>query len=438
MARTDMGSNSRQWQNLSQRLWIVSLVVLPYASYAGLLIMLGLFIAGLVQRGNQVMRLCARRGFGWLAAGMLLSACFAMNKGEGFLVLTNYLPFFVMFGVMATEPVVLDKPFERLQSLAHWLVVSSVPMSLGAIAEFIVKFDVIAPTVKASALPGWLLEHIYEPDFGHRAHSIFSHPNMLSAYLVILLGLGLGLMLKALDTGRRDAIVWAQGIALLLCVVSIFCTGSRNGLLIAMVLLAIALLAARRHRWVWFCGLATGGFFAAAAFAFGIGGRSLSLALVTQDPRLGVWRLAIEMIQQRPLLGWGFSSLRQLYIPGSIPDYDAINHAHNFWLYMASEAGIPVMLGFCLVIGSIYYDGLKAYLDKPFWRRGAIESKVEKATWIGNRSILLGYLLAFASAILFALFDVAVFDSRVNLFNWGLVAAIYVLSRRVSSSHQSA
>ena len=81
---------------------------------------------------------------------------------------------------------------------------------------------------------------------------------------------------------------------------------------------------------------------------------------------------------------------------------------------MASEAGIPVAVMFCLVIGTIYFNGVKAYLSR--------------AAWVGDRAILLGYLLAFASTVLFALFDVAVFDSRVNLFNWGLIAAIYLLS----------
>ena len=354
MARTDMAgqaynsalSKGAEGGNLriswNERLWLGSLIALPYLSYIALLVMLGLFIAALVRRGGRVMRLCAQRGFGWLSAGMLLSACFALDRGEGFLQLTNFLPFFVMFGVMTTVPAVVANPFQKLDALAHWLLISSIPISLIAIAEFIIKFEAIAPSVQASSLPTWLLNHFYEIDFGHRAHSVFSHPNMLSAHLAIILGLGLGLILKALNTKRNDATSWTQGIALLLCVVSIFCTGSRNGLLIAGILMAIALYAARRHRWVLLSGLATGGFLVSAAFAFGIGGRSLSLALVTQDPRLGVWRLAIEMIQQRPWLGWGFSGLRQLYIPGSIPEYDAIYHAHNFWLFMASESGIPV------------------------------------------------------------------------------------------------
>lgn len=416
-------ADGQMGSSLGERLWLGSLMALPYVSYAALVVMLGLFITALVRRGRRVMGLCGQRGFSWLTGGMLFSACFSLDKGEGFLQLTNFLPFFVLFGVMATVPAVVaggaKKSFEKLESLAHWLLVSSIPICLGAIAEFVVKFEAIAPKFQALPLPAWFFSYIYEPDFGHRAHSVFSHPNMLSAHLVIILGLGLGLMIKALNTRSVAARNGWQAIALLLCVAAIFCTGSRNGLLIAGILMAIALYSARRHRWLMLFGSAMGGMMVSAAFAFGIGGRSLSLALVTQDPRLSVWRLAIEMIRQRPWLGWGFSGLRQIYIPGSIPEYDVIYHAHNFWLFLASEAGIPVTVCFCAVIGTIYYDGVRAYLDRKSWRGD------------GNRPILLGYLLAFASSILFGLFDVAVFDARVNLLNWGLVAAIYVLSRAV-------
>ena len=394
-------------------------MTLPYASYLGLVIMAGLFVTALKQRGKQVWRLCIQRGFGWLTLGLLLSSSFALDRGESFLQLTNFLPFFLFFGVLATVPPVVARPFARLEGLARILLLTSVPMCAIAVIEYIIKFEAIAPTVQGLPLPDWLLNWIYEePSFGHRAHSVFTHPNALSAYLVILLGLGLGLVLQNLNEPKDTRPQAAQISALVLCLAAIFCTGSRNGVLIALVLIAIALYAARRHRWVMIGGLVAAGAIAAALVSFGIGGRSLSLALLTSDPRLQVWQLAIEMIQQRPLLGWGFAGLRLLYVPGSIPDYDIIFHAHNIWLFLAAEAGVPVMIGFCWVVGSIFYGGIKA------WLKGALPA--------GDRAILLGYLLAFSSCLLFALFDVTLFDSRPNLLSWSLLAAIFLLSHRAA------
>ncbi len=433
-----------------EKIWLASLIALPYVSYVGLLIMLGLLVNAMFQRGKQVWLLCGQRGFGWLTVGLLLSASFALNRSEGFLQLTNFLPFFLLFGVFATVPGVVQRPFAKLESVARWLLLTSVPMSLLAVIEYVIKFGAIAPHIKSMPLPSWLLTYIYEPDFGHRAHSLFNHPNALSAYLAIVFGLGLGLILKSLNDEKlwhysqrqRWPESWGQVSALGLCAIAIFCTGSRNGVLIALVLLAIALYTARRHRWVMLAGLAGSGAIMAAVLSLGIGGRSLSLAMLTQDPRVSIWRLAIEMIQQRPWLGWGFAGLRLLYEPGSIPDYDIVFHAHNIWLFLASEAGIPVMVGFCVVVGTIYYQGVRTFInwnsadcvnrrvgDLTGQRQGDLSSQRQ-----GDRAILLGYLLAFASCLLFSLFDVILFDARINVLAYGLLASIYLLIRACKSA----
>jgi O-antigen ligase len=411
--------------------WLASLVLLPYIMYGSLLAIAYLMVTALMQRGRQVWQKYIQMGLGWLTIGLLLSASFGIDRGEAFLQLTNFLPFFVLWAVLVTYPAMVTRPFAVLEQLARWLVLGAVPLCAIALAEYALKFESLIPQVKASSLPTWLIEWLYEePYFGHRARSLFDHPNVLSAYLVIVLGLGLGLVLKAIDrlAAKPDSVpdrvvqsqqLWSLltlGSAVLLCLGAIFCTGSRNGLLIAVVLVAIALYTARKYRWVWTSSCVGAGALAAAVSSFGIGGRSLSWDIFMNDPRVGVWRLAIEMIYQRPLLGWGFSGLRESYIPGSIPDYDVIYHAHNIWLFLASESGLPVMAGFCVVWGAISYRALRIYLVKDM---GLPE---------GDRAILFSYLLAFSACLLFGLFDVVLYDARLNISAWGLLAALSAMS----------
>lgn len=412
---------------------LASLVWLPYVMYGSMLVIAYLMVIAMRQRGRQVWQKCIQVGLGWLSIGLLLSASFGINRGEAFLQLTNFLPFFVLWGVWVTYPVLVTRPFAVLDRVARWLVLGAVPLCAIALAEYALKFESLIPQVKASGLPTWLIGWLYEePYFGHRARSLFDHPNVLSAYLVIVLGLGLGLVLKAIDQLVTEPVsvaryrwLWSLltlGGSVLLCLGAIFCTGSRNGLLIALVLVAIALYAARRYRWVWISSFVGAGALAAAVSAFGIGGRSLSLDIFINDPRIGVWRLAAEMIYQRPWLGWGFSGLRELYVPGSIPDYDSIYHAHNVWLFLASESGVPVMIGFCVVCGQVFYRALKIYLAKD----------VELTE--GDRAILFSYLLAFSACLLFGLFDVVLYDARLNIVFWGLLAALYAMSNHATSS----
>ena len=411
--------------------WLASMIWLPYVMYGAMLAMLYLMMTAIMQRGRQVWQACNRAGLGWLTIGLLLSASFGINRGEAFLQLTNFLPFFVLWGVWVTCPAMVTSPFTVLERLARWLVLSAVPLCIVALAEYALKFESMIAQIKASGLPVWLIEWLYEePYFGHRSRSLFDHPNVLSAYLVIVLGLGLGLILKeivnriAANPKSPFQYRWALIFSVLLCLGAIFCTGSRNGLLISLMLVAIALYSARRYRWVWILSLIGAGLLAGAVSLFGIGGRSLSWDIFLNDPRVGVWHLAIKMIYQRPWLGWGFSGLRETYIPNSIPDYDKIYHAHNIWLFLASESGLPVMIGFCVVCGTIFYRALQTYFAR------------DDRLSVDERAILFSYLLAFSACLLFALFDVVLFDARLNIATWGLLAALYAMSNQSSSARK--
>lgn len=431
-----------------EQAWFASLVCLPYAMYGAMLAIAYLMVSAIMQRGRQVWQRCAAAGFGWLTLGMLLSASFGLDRGESFLQLTNFLPFFILWGVLVTHPAMISstaQTFIALERLAKWLVISAVPLCAIALVEYALKFESLIPQIKASSLPVWFLEWLYEePYVGHRARSLFDHPNGLSAYLVMILGLGLGLVLKELvsqsvkpevepaekpsaERVRTVRYRWALGFSVMLCFGAIFCTGSRNGVLIALVLAAIALYAARNHRWIWLSSLAIAGILAAAVGSFGIGGRSLSWNIFINDPRVGVWRLATEMIAQRPWLGWGFSGLRALYVPQSIPGYDKIYHAHNVWLFLASESGVPVMVGFCVIVGSIFYRAIRTYLIGDSTKASA--EVTTRALSAAERAILFSYILAFCACLMFALFDVVLFDARLNIPAWGLIAALYAMSR---------
>ncbi|EDX84206.1 O-Antigen Polymerase family [Synechococcus sp. PCC 7335] len=412
------------------QLWFASMVCLPYVMYGVMLVIAYLIVTAMMQRGHQVWQKCIGTGFGWLTIGLLLSASFGINRGESFLQLTNFLPFFVLWGVWVTSPAMITSPFAVLERLARWLVLSAVPLCAIALIEYALKFEGLIPRIKASWLPMWLIEWLYEePYFGHRARSLFDHPNVLSAYLVLVLGLGLGLVLKETvnrvsTTSNRVAANpsavaryrLALGLSVLLCLGAIFCTGSRNGLLIALVLVMIALYMARRYKQVWISSVIGVGVLAGAINAFGIGGRSLSGDIFINDPRVRIWHLAIDMIYQRPWTGWGFSGLRELYTPGSIPNNDSIYHAHNIWLFLASESGVPVMIGFSVICGAIFYRALRTY----FARKTGLPE--------GDRAILFSYLLAFFACLSFSLFDVVLFDARLNIAAWGLLAALYAMS----------
>jgi len=403
------------------RAWLAGFVILPYASYLGLIILAVLFYQALRRRGKQILQRCAQQGFGWLSMGLLISSgAAAVNKGDAFLQLTNFLPFFVFFSALGMEPTILRQPFRKLEALARWLLFTSIPLTILAIIQYLLRTDVLVSyATQKQYFPDWLMVRVYSGALD-RANAFFNNANTLCAYLLVLLSLGLGLLLKQLYESssakqHRVAQVWIERISVLLCLGAIFGTGSRMGLMVALLLIAIALCAARRHRLVLLVGLGCISTLVTAAMILGMGDRTLSLTMFQSDARGPLWQLALGMVSERPWLGWGLGGLRSQYIPGSINDYDMLSHAHNIWLFLASETGLPVMFGFCLIIGKLCFNSTKAWIQKPLTP--------------AQRAILSGYLLAFTSCVLYGLFDVVLFDSRINVISWSVLAALYVLGQ---------
>ncbi|MEA5462698.1 O-antigen ligase family protein [Leptothoe sp. PORK10 BA2] len=390
-------------------LWIGALVVLPFASYLSLTILVALMISALVQRGHAIGHVLWRQGYGLLTVGLLASAGFAVNRGDAWLQLANFLPYFLLVGVLTTAPR-FRPPSQLLTRAALALVLGSLPFSVAALIEYIVRFPTITAQVSDWSMFNWVFDVSFA---GHRAHGGLSHPNILSNYLTLVLGLGLGWLVGQARSQpkSRPKLTPVMAAAVTLAGMGIFCTSSRNGLIAAVILLLIAGYLARRHRWVWMLGLVIFSAMATGLFFMGFGGRTLDLALFTQDPRIAAWRIAIDLIQQRPLVGWGLGGFSHQYVPFSVTDHERLFHPHNLWLYLACDTGIPTMVLFCGVVGRSYIAGLRRLVARP-------------------NQTLLSYLLGFTGCMIFALFDVTLFDARLNVLSWFLLAGIGVLAQR--------
>ncbi|NEZ63186.1 O-antigen ligase domain-containing protein [Leptolyngbyaceae cyanobacterium CCMR0082] len=398
-------------------LWLAALVILPFASYLSLVILVGLMVGALCQRFQAISQVLWQQGYGLLTAGLLLSACFAANAGDAWLQLANFLPYFLLIGVLSTAQR-FQPPRPTLTMVAQAIVLGSLPFSILALVEYIVRFPGITAHVGDWSIFQWVFDVSFT---GHRAHAKLSHPNILSNYLTIVLGLGLGLLVGQMcgttaqpsaDTralAHSPLMTTTLSIAVVLAGIGIFCTSSRNGLIAAVILLLIAGYLVRRHRWVWLLGIVILSAIGTGLLVLGFGGRHLSLALFTDDPRVKAWQIAIDLIRQRPLLGWGLGGFSHQYVPFSVTDHERLFHPHNLWLYLACDTGIPTMVLFCWVIGRTYLAGLRrlvSHLDPT----------------------LLSYILGFTGCILFSLFDVTLFDARINVLSWFLIGGISILA----------
>jgi O-antigen ligase len=146
----------------------------------------------------------------------------------------------------------------------------------------------------------------------------------------------------------------------------------------------------------------------------GVGGRSLTEALTSSSLRVEIWQMSLPLIRQYPWLGTGFGGFQANYVPYAIPDEAVLAHAHNLWLSLAAEAGIPVMILLTSIVGWICYRAVQTY------RLGRLPLEAQP--------LLVGYGLGFLACTLFALFDIAFFDARVNVLGWLMLAGLQAIA----------
>ena len=398
-----------------ENLVCLSLMVLPYLSY-GALVGLGLaLLVWLWWWGREVWFLLYSQGWIGLTLLLGLSVAVSQNPPESALEALNFWPFFIFYAALVAAMGQLRQPWLTLGRWAHGLVLASLPVSLRALLEFYLKAP--GSVARWSGHP-WLNWLYLGPDYGHRADSVFGHPNVLASYLVIILGLGLSL--SADHLGRSPSNRWSYAIygSTAMALVGIFCSGSRNGLVVAGLQIGLFFILVRSMRSLLWAGLALFTAMLVAVLVWGVGGRSLPTALSTATLRLDAWQLALQMIPQHPWLGSGLGTFKQLYNPADFaaPD-DLLPHAHNLWLTLAAEAGVPFTLGLTLVVGGILLRATVTLI-----REGS-------PNLVQDQVLATGYWLSFVGSSLFAISDIPFYDARVNVLGWLLLAVMQRLPK---------
>ena len=95
-------------------------------------------------------------------------------------------------------------------------------------------------------------------------------------------------------------------------------------------------------------------------------GRALAVRLENSGPdldsRARVWRVGVELLLERPWLGWGQGSFETVFAPRQPLDLqDRWQSAHNDWLQSGIELGLPGLLGLAataLCWCSVWWRGL--------------------------------------------------------------------------------
>lgn len=421
-----MKNESLEW---IWRYFCLSVLILPLFPALGGVGLVTIAIALWRSYSRSLLQLPLNQGWLLFSGWLVFSACLAQNRLEAFLGTANFIPF-IAFAIAFSF---LIKTRSQLRQLAWLFVVPSGLISGLGLGQLFLAWN--SPVWLAHVV-GWRLVEGGEP--AGRMSSVFMYANIFAAYLVVVFILALGLWIDAFQSGWQD--VKKRGFNLALAILTFI-----------LILDGLALLLTNsRNAW----GLA---FFAGVAYAFYLGWHWLvvgtatavsSIALASWGPSPGrewlrgivpaffwarlsdemypdrplatlrstQWQFAWDMMFQRPWTGWGLRNFTPLY---EAKMNLWLGHPHNLFLMLLAEIGFPGTVLLCGLVGWILLRASELVISRASFSTDKINQKNAS-----DRLIFFSYFLAFTSCIFFNLFDVTVFDLRVNTIGWLLLSAI--------------
>ena len=292
---------------------------------------------------------------------------------------------------------------EQLCKLIWVVLCSAFLVAVYGLYQYVVGFDISATQ--------WVDGEQF-PELKTRVFSTLENPNLLAGYLVMMMALASGMAFAARSWKDKGLLL---GLTALfgLCLVYTYSRGA--WLSVAAVVAIYGWLHNRRIFWI-FCLLPLGLLVAQDSIL----ARLTSILNPTDTSstlRIALWESTIAMIMDNPFSGIGWGAYWMVY-----PEYDffindghtKIFHAHNMYLNIAAEIGLPGFVAFLTVMYG-------------HWRKARRVLKETKDTWLAG--LLLGLLAALGGLFFNGLTDYVLFNIQLSMLFWLLNAIIVVAAK---------
>jgi len=239
----------------------------------------------------------------------------------------------------------------------------------------------------------------------HRAFSLFTYPNILAGFLVMVLPVSFSLMHIA---GKRLSI-WIRGIGLAVLVMGLYATGSVGGWLTAAAGSVIYMILVKKYfekkissplvKYI----LLAGGFLTLAGLSTLIMIRTPQGLLADLGARAMNWGSTLQMIWNHPITGVGPGVFGSLF-----PEYQAeggyyVRFAHNILLHRWAETGLAGLAAL-VWLGTVVIMQIKKNLSRSL-------SKAQ-------RFLALGLISGLSAGFLHACVDVDLNFLKTSVIFW--------------------
>ncbi len=225
----------------------LGVLTLPWIPLLGGLLLLASAIQVTIQRPGVMLRRPLNWGLALLGAGMAIASLNAVYRGDAFLGLVHFLPY---FWLMAAQAELTGRP-QQLQQIARLVVLPVIPMVIIGLGELWGGWS--APSLLWGLLP-WPMQPYGTPP--GRMSALLGYATNLALYLMLTWSLGLGLWCMAYQRLRQSPSRltwgWLGGwtLVLLLNGVGLVLTQSRSAWGLALLSAFAVAVCFRWYAWV--------------------------------------------------------------------------------------------------------------------------------------------------------------------------------------------
>ncbi|MHC1682337.1 MAG: O-antigen ligase family protein [Clostridiaceae bacterium] len=320
-----------------------------------------------------------------LVAIMFISTSYAYSKSLSLNESLRFLTYIVLIFIIKNE-FSINRKFDYLFNVIY---IPSFFVSIFGIIQY---------------FTGWEARVI--TDNVLRMESTLGHPNVLGAYVILLI---FPLIMLTIKENRTNYKIF-NIVLILLFLINLALSQSRNSWL-AFVLGCIILSILYNWRFL--------------LIIVGAGALSLLSPKILyrlsqfnssrlNEGRINIWKTAVEMIKDHPILGIGNGNFTELYdtYVERFPQYRVPDHkgypTHNSYLKMLTELGIPGIIAFMVMLFLVIKRVIYVYLNS--------DGKI--------KLFYTGLVASLVTFLVLNLFDNMLFAPKVTTYFWIFVAMI--------------
>ena len=252
------------------------------------------------------------------------------------------------------------------------------------------------------------------PELSKRVFSTLENPNILAAYLDIVVCVLLGLF----GTLKEKRIRILLGVGMILTLACVAMTYARGACLTIAVIMAVYGIL-KDKRILAAVAVLVAGFLLLNPVLFERMSTMFTVVDTSSEMRIAMWESTIQMILDHPLFGIGggaYSLVYPIYDTYIVDGSVTLVHAHNIYLNYLAEIGI---VGGCAFL--VFFLGYTVTALHP---QKTMPDEFSKG-------LMLGLGLGLVSVALNGLTDDVLYNVPSSMFLWMICGLVYVMKEKI-------